>query len=271
MSNVPTLRLKDGNEIPAMGLGTYRLKGDECKRVLETAIEEGYTHLDTAEMYENEAEIGKAIEGAKRSGLFITSKVWPTNLAYDDLLDACDSSLEKLGTDYMDLYLVHWPNNSIPTKETFEAMAELKEQGKVKSIGVCNYTISDLKEAMDASPVPITANQVEFHPWLNQEELLDFCRRNDIRLIAYAPIGRTNVLKDETIKKIAKKLDKTPAQVTLRWEVEKGIVPIPKASSKDHLSENIRIFDWELDSEDVEKIDSISKEERLINLHFSNF
>ena len=271
MVDLPKLKMKDGNEIPAMGYGTYRLKGNECRRSVKSALKAGYTHIDTAEMYGNESEIGEVIDEVDRSDLFITSKVSPKNLHHDDLIEACESSLERLDTEYLDLYLIHWPNENIPTKETFSAMGELHKQEKVKSIGVSNFTIPEIKEAMDVSPVPVTANQVEFHPWLYQEELLDFCNENDIILIAYAPLARTKVLQDETIQELAEKYDKTPGQITLRWEVEKGTVPIPKAGSEPHIKENIQLFDWELDPEDVERIDSISKENRLINFHYSSF
>lgn len=267
----PSLEIKDGNHIPQIGLGTYRLKGEECRRAVRIALKKGYNHIDTAEMYENEPEIRKEIEGINRSNLFITSKVRPTNLYYEDVLKACNSSLKRLGTSYVDLYLIHWPNEAVPIGETLQAMEKLHEEGKAKSIGVSNFTIQQTKKAMKVSEVPITANQVEFHPWLYQKELLEFCRKHDIVLIAYTPLARTKVFKEEVIQRLADKHEKTPAQIVLRWEIQRGVVTIPKSSSEKHIQENLQILDWKLDSEDTKRIDEIPVEKRLVNSHYASF
>lgn len=268
---MPVEPLADGNEIPRIGLGTYRLEGEECLETVETALRLGYDHIDTAEMYGNEGKVGEAIEDSNREDLFITSKVWPTNLRHDDVLTACNSSLERLGTSYLDLYLIHWPNDSIPLTETIRAMEELHDDGKIRSIGVSNFTKSQVEEAVEIAEIPITVNQVEFHPWLHQEDLLEFCEEREISIISYAPLARTQIFDDRVIQKLARKYERPPAQIALRWEIQVGVVPIPKSSSEDHLRENIQIFDWELNREDVEKINGIETEKRLVNMHYSNF
>lgn len=268
---VPTLEMKDGNSIPQIGLGTYRLKGKECQNAAEIALENGYNHIDTAEMYENETEVGKAIRKINRGDLFTTSKVWPNNLHYEDVLNACESSLNRLGTPYLDLYLIHWPNEAIPLDETLDAMKELHDEGKVKSIGVSNFTIRQVKEAMEHSDIPIAVNQIEFHPWLYQKKMLDFCSDNDIILTAYSPLARTKIFEEEIIQNLADKYDKSRAQIVLRWGVQKGVVVIPRSSSRDHIKKNIQIFDWELSQKDIERIDSISTKKRLVTLHYADF
>lgn len=252
--------MKTGDEIPQLGLGTYRLKGEEGLEAVKQALEIGYNHIDTAEMYDNEEIIGKAIEQYERSKLFVTSKVWPTNLHYEDVLNSCNTTLDKLGTSYLDLYLIHWPKESIPIGETLEAMGDLAEEGKVRNIGVSNFNVSELEEAIEVSSIPITVNQVEFHPWYYRKELLDYCREEDIILDAYMPLARTAVFEDEVICDLSKKYDKTPAQIVLRWEAQKNIVVIPCSSCEEHQKKNMRIFDWELEEEDERKIDGITKE-----------
>jgi len=268
-SVVEVLTFNDNNKVPVLGLGTWRLKGKECTSIVKKALELGYTHIDTAEMYENESEIGKATRGYDRSKLFITSKVWPRNLHYDDVITACERSLKKLDTDYLDLYLIHWPNESVPAEETFSAMGELRKRGLIKSVGVSNYTIVQLEGALSVSPVDIVTNQVEFHPYLYQKELLEYCNANKIILTAWAPLARGEILNDPELKRIAKLYQKTTAQVSLRWLLQKGLIAIPKASKEKNLKENIAIFDWSLTEDDISSIDTISIEKRLIDLSFN--
>lgn len=258
---IPTLKMKTGDEIPQLGMGTYRLNGDEGLEAIKKALETGYNHIDTAEMYGNEEIVGKAISQYDRSKLFITSKVWPTNLHYEDVLDACNSTLDRLDTSYLDLYLIHWPKESIPVEESLEAMQDLQEQGKVRNIGVSNFNISQLEEAIEVHDVSINVNQVEFHPWYYRKKLLDFCQENDIILTAYMPLTRTAVFEDEVIQDLSEKYGKTPAQIVLRWEVQKDIVVIPCSSCEEHQDKNKKIFDWELNEEDVNRIDGITREE----------
>lgn len=265
-SSALQLRLKSGNEIPVIGIGTFRMKGEECRQAVETALELGYTHIDTAEMYENESAIGKAIQEFDRSDLFITSKVWRTNLEYGKVLDSCEASLNRLNTPYLDLYLIHWPSRAGSIREAIQAMEKLYDEGQVRSIGVSNFSIPLVEETLKMAEKPICVNQVEFHPWLYQNELLEFCQKRDITLMAYTPLARTQVFEDEVIRDLAKKYGKTPAQITLRWEIQKGVVAIPRSSSRNHLKENLQIFDWELDLKDERKIDAISKTKRIVSL-----
>jgi diketogulonate reductase-like aldo/keto reductase len=263
-------KLKDGNTIPSLGLGTWQLTGDECIETVKKALKMGYRHIDTAEIYGNQEEIGLALKQSeiKRKDIFITSKVRKTNLRYDDTIKACNQTLKDLGTEFVDLYLIHWPNNSIPMEGTFKAFKELRDENKIKSIGVSNFTISNLKNAFNSINLPITVNQVEFHPGLYQKNLLEFCKENEIVITGYSPLGRGKLMNNELITNIAGKYDKTSAQVCLKWLLQKDIVVIPKASSEKHLKENMQIFDWELSNGDIEKIDSMGNENRIINLNW---
>lgn len=260
---IPTRKLKTGSEIPAIGFGTWDISQENVAEKVKLALEAGYNHIDTAEGYKNEAGIGDVLTSQSRDDLFITSKVLPSNLNYESVLKACQRSLEKLGTNYLDLYLIHWPNPAISLRETLSAMKTLVDQGLVKNVGVSNFSTYQLNVALKISPVPIAVNQVEFHPWLYQQELLELCNQNDVVIEASAPLARTEVLQDETIIELAAKYDKSPAQIVLNWEVIKGIVPLPKSKSAAHIKENLAIFDWELSGDDVAKIDQITKEKRV--------
>ena len=265
MSIRPELELKGGNKIPVLGLGTWQLTGKRCIDTVEKALELGYRHIDTAEIYENQSEIGKAIKYFHRSEIFLTSKVWTNHLHYDDVIEACNKTLKELNTNYLDLYLIHWPDMSVPFEETFRALEELVADGKVKSVGVSNFNINHLKDALKVAKDPITVDQVEFHPYLYQKGLLEFCNENGLVLTAYSPLWRGSILRDETIGKIADKHNKTPAQVCLRWCLQKGVVVIPKSGSEKHLKENLDIFDWNISKEDMKRIDSLDKGESVIN------
>ena len=248
--------LRDGHRIPVLGLGTWNLTGSRCVTAVKKALELGYRHIDTAEAYGNQAEIGDAIKAFDRSKLFLTSKVRPNHLHYDDIYKACETTLRDLDTSYLDLYLIHWPNPSIPLKESFKALKELVDQGKVRSVGVSNFEVDLLKESLEASRAPVTVNQVKFHPLSYDEELLEFCQSKDIVLTAYSPLGRGSLLSQGTIVNVAKSLGKTPAQICLKWCLQKGAIVIPKAGSEEHLRENMDIFDWQLSEEDMKRIGS---------------
>ena len=260
---IPTRKLKTGDEIPVIAYGTWDIAEENVGENVEVALKAGYNHIDTAEGYHNEGGIGEVLENYDRDELFITSKVLPSNLNYESVIKACERSLEKLGTDYLDLYLIHWPNPAISLRETLQAMKYLVDQGMVKNIGVSNFSVYQLKVALKITPVPITVNQVEFHPWLYQKELLEVCDQNDVVVEASAPLARTEVLSDETILELADKYDKSPAQIVLKWELQKGIVPLPKSRSKAHIEENLDLFDWELKAEDMALIDNIDTEKRV--------
>lgn len=268
-----TLQLKSGNKMPVLGLGTWQLTGDECTNSVIMALELGYRHIDTAEGYGNHEQVRAGIEksGVKREELFITSKVSHSNLRRADVLAACDKALKELRTDYLDLYLVHWPNSSIPMEETLGAMSELVDAGKVRDIGVSNFTISHMEEAARVSPKPISVNQVEYHAYLNQEDLLAKCNELGVVLTAYSPLARGELLNDAVLEGIAAAHGKTVAQIALRWLVQKGVVVIPKARSRKHLSDNMNIFDFELTDEEMARIDTIETTKRLINPPWAEF
>ena len=268
-----TIKLSSGYEIPILGLGTWQLTGKKCKESVKKAIHLGYRHIDTAWIYDNQEEVGKGIResGIARKKLFITSKVWTDNLEYESVLEQCEETLSQLNLDYLDLYLIHWPNINIPLEETFRAFKKLVDEEKVKSIGISNFNTERVKEATEKSKVPISVNQVEYHPYLNQENLLKICKENKIILIAYSPLARGKILDDPILIKIANEVDKKPSQVALRWLIQKNIVVIPKASSEDHLRENMEIFDFELSREQMEEINGIQIKRRLVNPGFSEF
>ena len=268
-----SIKLSSNYAMPILGLGTWQLQGKSCADSVKTAIQLGYTHIDTADAYENHAEVGKGIKESKvqRSKLFITTKVWTTELYYRDVIKNTQRFLEELRTDYIDLLLIHWPNKEIPMEEPFKAFKELIEAKKVRSIGVSNFTISHIKEAKKVSKIPITVNQVEYHPYLNQEDLLKYCKENKIIVTAYSPLARGRILEDSTLKEIAKTYNKTISQIVLRWLIQKGLIVIPKASSESHIKENLEIFDFELKKEDMNKINSLNKNKRFVNPRFAEF
>lgn len=267
---IPVYKLKSGGVIPILGLGTWNLTGKICIDSVRKAIELGYTHIDTAEVYGNHKEIGKAIRDFDRSKIFITTKVWRDDLRHDDVLKACNRALNELDTDYLDLYLIHWPNREVPVEETLNAMKELRDADKIRSIGVSNFTIRHLQEALEVG-VDISINQVEFHPHLYQKELLDFCREKGIVITAYSPLGRGEVLKDKTLIELAEKHSRTPVQISLKWLLQKSMVVIPKASSEEHLRQNIDISSWKLAEDDVKRIDNIGITKRIVDFQFSEF
>jgi diketogulonate reductase-like aldo/keto reductase len=261
--SIPTRTLPSGDEMPQIGAGTWNLSGETVRESVRTALDAGYAHVDTAEGYGNEAEVGEVLAEYDREDVFLTSKVLPSNLHYESVLEACEASLDRLGTDYLDLYLIHWPNPTISLRETLAAFERLHEEGTVRNVGVSNFTRYQLMFALRVAKVPIAVNQVEFHPWLNQADLLRYCEENDVVLTAAAPLARTEVLGDPVICDVAERYDRTPAQVVLRWQIQKGVVAIPKSSSPDHVRSNLAVGDWELDVEDVARIDEIDTEKRV--------
>lgn len=269
--SIPTVSLQSGRQMPRLGLGTWRLTGSECTTVVRQALDLGYRHIDTADAYGNHAEVGAAIAGHDREALFITSKVPPSLLEHDDLFATCHRNLQELGTEYLDLYLIHWPNPELPMEPTFEALASLYEQGKVRSVGVSNFIASRLQTALDISAVPICTNQVEFHPLLYQARLLEFCNSHGVVVTAYSPLGRQKALEHPVVRQVAEQCGKTPAQVCLRWLLQKGLVVIPKASSETRLRENMDVFDWDLPPEVVQQIDELPDQQRLIRMELDEF
>ena len=269
-----TLTLNNQSNIPVLGFGTWRLSGKEATEAVKKAIQTGYTHIDTAEMYGNEKQINEAIKDFDREKLFLTSKVWYENLKYQSVIHACKESLKNLGTDYLNLYLIHWPNPSIDMKETFKALKALYSEGLIKAVGVSNFTIRHLEQALpicQSLSLPIVTNQVEFHPFFYQETLLNFCRKNNIYLTAYRPIAKGLVNENKMIIQLAEKYQKTPVQITLRWLIQQDVIAIPKASSEKHLKENFDIFDFELDPSDMETIKEVNQNKRMVNSEFADF
>ncbi len=264
--DTPAVKLTSGYWIPALGLGTWHLRGEECVTAMRTALGMGYKHIDTADMYGNQAEIGRAMAGYDRSDIFVTSKVWRDDLHYDDVVRVGEAILRDLQTDYLDLLLIHWPNRSVPLRETFGALEQLVEQGRVRSVGVSNFDVALLKAAIQATDLPLTNNQVEFHPLLRQQELLAFCKQHDITLTAYCPLGRGAVLSNEVIVNLAGEYGKSPAQVSLRWLIQQGTIVIPKAGSEDHMRENMAIFDFEISPDDTQVIDRIEDKHHVVAL-----
>ena len=245
--------------MPTVGAGTWDLGGDAVRDSVRAALGAGYSHVDTAEGYMNESEIGDVLADRDREDLFLTSKVLPSNLNYDSVVESCEASLDRLGTDYLDLYLIHWPNPAISLRETLDAMARLHEVGKVRNVGVSNFSAYQLSCAQHVSDVPIAVNQIEFHPWFQRPDLVDYCRESDVVVEAAAPLARTEIFEDETVQELADEYGKTPAQVVLRWAVENDVVVIPKSSSAEHVRENIELFDWELDEDDRRRLDEADR------------
>lgn len=271
---IPQKTLNNGVKIPILGLGTWEL-GESCCDAVKTALKLGYTHIDTAEGYKNEEEIGKAILGVKRENLFITTKsrLW-TAQSSKDVVKLCENALKRLGIDYIDLFLLHWPKKEMNMVEIFTGFKELYENKKIRAIGVSNCTINHLKDFLKICKkfkLPLSVNQIEFHPYLYQKELLDFCKKNNIAVTAYSPLARGEIIKDKIIIELAKKYKKTASQITLRWILEKGLIVIPKASSEKHLKENLGIFDFSIKKEDTLKIDKMNINKRIINPDFAEF
>jgi diketogulonate reductase-like aldo/keto reductase len=250
-----------GASIPALGLGTFQMDDQECRNAVRTALELGYRHVDTAEYYENEAAVGDAIAASSvdRDDVFVTTKVWRSNLRADDVRRAARASLDRLGFDYVDLLLIHWPHPRVPVEETLGAMADLRADGLVRHIGVSNFTRSQLADACDAVDVPIVADQVEYHPYKDQRDLHRFCVDADVALTAYSPLARGDVLDDETLARIGADYDKTAPQVALRWLLQhEQVLAIPKARSRAHLEANLDVFDFELSSAEMERIHGLT-------------
>ena len=252
-----------------LGLGTWQNEGENCAESVKIALEMGYRHIDTAQIYGNEKQVGDGIMASdvERDQIFLASKVWIDQLSSEDVVSSTKESLEKLQTDYVDLMYVHWPSGDYSPEESLEALQELKDRGLINNIGVSNFEIPHLGEALET--VDVYANQVEMHPLLPQDELREFCEENDVELVAYSPLARGEVFNVREIQEVAEKHGVSEAQVSLAWVRQKGAVPIPKASGREHIVDNFESQDLELDDEDMEKIDSIRGEERMVDPDFA--
>lgn len=261
-------------KMPIIGLGTWKLKGKECYEVVKKALELGYRHIDTAEVYMNELEIGKAIKETKRGDIFITSKVWPENLSYYKLLSSFSQSISLLQTEYLNQYLLHWPNKKLNYNEIIKAFSGLYKKRLIKSFGVSNFTINHLRDIIPICKfynLPLSVNQVEFHPFLYQKELLDFCNKQNIKIVAYSPLAQGKINECEILQKIGNKYNKTTSQITLRWIIQMNLIAIPKASSEKHLKENLDVFDFKLSKEDTKEIDALNNNMRLVAPSLAEF
>jgi diketogulonate reductase-like aldo/keto reductase len=255
--------------MPALGLGTWRLKGEECHEAVLSALDLGYRHVDTAQIYGNEEEVGAALERSEvpRNEIFLTTKVWSDSLEAEKVKTSLTESLDKLRTDYVDLLLIHWPKRRVPLEETLSAMAEEQEAGRVTHLGVSNFTPELVRQAQEVCPSPIFCNQVEYHPFLSQQKLLETCRQEGVTLVAYSPLARGGVFDNDVLQRIGKRHDRTAGQVALRWLLEQeGVGAIPKSSSAEHQRENLGCLDFELSEKEMAKIHELARGERLIGV-----
>ncbi|HEU0266607.1 MAG TPA: aldo/keto reductase [Candidatus Saccharimonadaceae bacterium] len=261
MGEVSTVTLQNGVTMPQLGLGVWRASDNDAEFAVKTAIQSGYRLIDTAMMYKNEAGVGRAIaeSGVPREELFITTKVWNGDQGYESTLKAFLESTAKLGLDYLDLYLIHWPMPGRDTMlDTWRAMEELYTAGKVRAIGVCNFRPEDLDNLLAHGTVPPVINQVELHPDFAQHNVRDYCKAHNIAVESWGPIGGQNsvaeLLGQPVFQELAKKYGKTPAQIAIRWHIQNGLVVIPKSVHEERIRENIDVFDFELSAEDLVEI-----------------
>lgn len=261
MTVIPTTTLPSGDELPLVGFGTGSNVAKPDTPAIEAALDAGYTLFDTAEGYGTEAILGDALGTADRDDLFLTSKVLPKHLTYDALIESCEASLERLGTDYLDLYMIHWPNPAVSLRESLAALDRLHERGLVRNVGVSNFSAYLLSCANHLSDVPIAVNQVEFNPWFQRPALVDYCRSEGVVVQAAAPLGRGRVLEDECIQRLATKYDRSPAQIVLRWATQRDVAVVPKSLTPAHIRANADIFDWSLSTEDVAAIDERDRDD----------
>lgn len=265
----------NGAAIPVIGFGTWQLRGRQAEKMVKFALQLGYRHVDTAQMYGNERDVGRGIAAADvpREELFLGTKLLRENLAPRRVLSSFDQSLSKLGTDYVDLLLIHWPNRSIPLSETLGAMNELRQEGKVRHLGVSNFSVDLLDEALSVSQAPLVTNQVEYHPFLDQSQVLQRVQQAEMALTAYSPLAKGRAVNNETLVRIGERYGKSAAQVSLRWLIQQdGVVTIPKSSSEEHCRQNIDVFDFELTQEEMRQIHDLAQPEgRIVNPGFVNF
>ena len=269
MTENDTILLNNGVAMPRLGLGVWQAKdGHEVENAVSVALEAGYRLIDTAAVYGNEAGVGKAIKSSNipREQLFITTKVWNADQGYDQTLAAFDKSLERLGLDYVDLYLIHWP---VPAKdlyiETWRALEKLYSEGRVKAIGVSNFTVEHLERLMNESTIVPAVNQIELHPYLTQAPLREFCQQNDIVVESYSPLSGAGggLLNDPVLEDLAQKYGKSPAQIVIRWHLQNDLIVIPKSVTPERIQQNIDVFDFQLDSDDMAAIDNLNTDTRV--------
>jgi diketogulonate reductase-like aldo/keto reductase len=247
--------------IPILGLGTWELRGRTCARIVEQALRLGYRHIDTAQVYDNEREVGEGLHasGIPRAEVFVTTKVWWTNFSAGALQRSVAESLAKLKLSQLDLVLLHWPNASVPLAETIGALCNVKREGLTRHVGLSNFTVPLLEEALGHAGEPIVANQFELHPYLDQAKLVDACRRHDVAITAYSPLARGRIRDDPVLGKIGRAHSKSQAQVTLRWLVQQGIIAIPRTSRIERLGENLQIFDFTMTEPEMLAVSQLAR------------
>ncbi|TVY05468.1 aldo/keto reductase [Paenibacillus cremeus] len=259
--------LHNGVKMPWIGLGVFKVQdGEEAVNSVKAALEVGYRSIDTAAIYRNEDGVGKGIKESNvpREELFITTKVWNADQGYESTLAAFDTSMKKLGLDYLDLYLIHWAAPAVGKYvETWKALEKLYKDGRVRAIGVSNFKIHHLEEVMNQCEIVPMVNQVEYHPRFNQRELHAFCKKHEIQLEAWSPLAQGGLLEDPTLVEIANKYNKSVAQIIIRWDLQTGVVTIPKSTKPHRIEENANVFDFELSPEDMTKINSLNTDQRL--------
>lgn len=265
----------NGASIPALGFGTWDLRETSAVNMVRGAIEIGYRHIDTAVMYDNEAEVGEGIRqsGIDRDDLFLTTKIWPTEFEPTAFAQAVEQSLGRLGVDYVDLLLLHWPNPDIAPAQTLSALSKAKHNGQTRHIGISNFTGAMVDEAVSLCDEPIAVNQVEYHPYLNQDTLVGIHNKHGIALTAYCPIARGRIFKDPVLLDIAKKYQRNAGQITLRWLIQQqNVIAVPRTSSLDHARSNFDIFDFELDASDMDQISSCASDDgRIVAVNNNGF
>jgi 2,5-diketo-D-gluconate reductase A len=263
---VPSLELNDGNEIPQLGFGVFQVDPEKTTKAVLQALRTGYRLIDTAAMYGNEAEVADAIarSGLERSEVFITTKVWNDDQGRERTMRAFERSLDRLSSDWVDLYLIHWPAPAQDRYvETWQTMCRLREEGRARSIGVSNFLPEHIERIVEATGVAPAVNQVELHPWLQQRELRGFHTQHQIVTESWSPLGRGALLDDQAVRDVAAQTGRTPAQVLLRWNVQLGCVVIPRSVRPARIEENAQIFDFELDQDQMEAITRLDREQRI--------
>lgn len=261
-----TVTLNNGNEMPAVGYGTFRVKdSNELSDMVVVAIKEGYRHIDTAHIYQNEESVGLGIKKAideglvTREELFVTSKVWNDGLTYDETIAAYEESLRKLGLDYLDLYIIHWPGLDENYVEVYKALEELYNNKRVKNIGVSNFHVHHLETLLSKTSVVPTVNQIEFQPKLTQMEVREYCKKHGIQVEAWSPLMNGEILNHEVLVDIAKKYNKSTAQIVLKWDLDNDVITIPKSMTPSRIRENLELFDFELTQDEIDKISSLNE------------
>lgn len=264
----------NGARIPALGFGTWQLRGAACARAVQTALETGYRHVDTARMYANEAAVGEGLRasGLDRDAVFVTTKVWRDDIGAGALERSAEASLRDLKLDQVDLLLIHWPNAAIPLRESIGALCNARRRGLARHIGVSNFPVALLEEAASLASEPLVADQCEYHPRLDQSAVIAACRRHGLAFVSYSPLGKGGLTSDPAIVAIAARVGRSPAQVILRWHVQQGVVAIPRSGSATHIRDNFGVFDFALSEADMAAISALARKDgRMVDMGWSRW